>query len=79
MRLTRHVQRPGEFIITLTNGYHTGFNAGFNTNEAVNFAPDNWLETFPKQKVRVLTSVLQVPAQQCPHRQSLVLPEPAAE
>lgn len=52
----KHIQRPGEFIITLTNGYHTGFNAGFNTNEAVNFAPDNWLEIFPKQKVRLTSS-----------------------
>lgn len=45
------MQLPGQFIITLPSGYHCGFNAGFNTNEAVNFAPDNWLEIFPRQKV----------------------------
>jgi hypothetical protein len=55
VHLIRHIQRPGEFIITLTNGYHSGFNSGFNTNEAVNVAPENWLEIFPKQKVLLIS------------------------
>lgn len=37
-------QNPNEFIITYPRVYHSGFNTGFNLNEAVNFAMDNWLE-----------------------------------
>jgi len=38
------VQNPGEIIITLPEGYHTGFSTGFNIAEAVNFSTLNWLE-----------------------------------
>ena len=46
----RHIQRPGEFIVTLSSAYHTGFNFGFNIAEAVNFCTPEWLPLFPKFK-----------------------------
>ncbi|EPY53421.1 histone demethylase Jmj2 [Schizosaccharomyces cryophilus OY26] len=36
-------QAPNEFVITLPKCFHGGINLGFNINEAVNFAPKNWL------------------------------------
>jgi histone demethylase JARID1 len=32
------IQNPGEIILTLPKGYHTGFSTGFNIGEAVNFS-----------------------------------------
>ena len=43
-------QNPNEFVITYPKVYHAGFNCGFNFNEAVNFAMDEWLE-FGEQSI----------------------------
>lgn len=37
-------QRANEFVITYPKAYHSGFNQGFNLNEAVNFALPDWIE-----------------------------------
>ena len=37
-------QRPGQFVVTFPKAYHAGFNHGFNFNEAVNYAPQNWVQ-----------------------------------
>ncbi|MBW0534151.1 hypothetical protein O181_073866, partial [Austropuccinia psidii MF-1] len=36
-------QRPNEFVVTCPRSYHSGFNHGFNLNEAVNFCLPDWL------------------------------------
>lgn len=38
IKVYRTIQNPGEIIITLPEGYHSGFSTGFNTAEAVNFS-----------------------------------------
>ncbi|KAJ2790803.1 hypothetical protein GGI18_001570 [Coemansia linderi] len=42
--LHRVVQRAGEIMLTFPNGYHAGFNHGFNCAESVNFALERWLD-----------------------------------
>ncbi len=38
IKVYRAVQNPGEIIITLPKGYHSGFSTGLNFAEAVNFS-----------------------------------------
>ncbi|KAL9655048.1 hypothetical protein ABK040_008831 [Willaertia magna] len=44
IKVTRVMQNPGEFIITLPGAYHQGFNWDINVNEAVNFATRRWID-----------------------------------
>lgn len=39
----RATQRPRELIVTFPKGYHSGFNHGFHTGEAINFAMPDWI------------------------------------
>jgi [histone H3]-trimethyl-L-lysine9/36 demethylase len=41
--LVRIVQRPGDYVVTFPQGYHFGFNVGYNTNEARNYATPRWI------------------------------------
>ncbi|TID17610.1 hypothetical protein CANINC_003976 [Pichia inconspicua] len=43
VRIFETVQHAGEFIITFPKVYHSGFNFGFNVNEAVNFTLPLWI------------------------------------
>lgn len=38
IQVYKTIQYPGELVVTLPKGYHMGFSAGYNKNEAVNFA-----------------------------------------
>jgi [histone H3]-trimethyl-L-lysine9/36 demethylase len=37
-------QDPGQYVVLNAAAYHSGFNCGFNTAEAVNFATEDWIE-----------------------------------
>ena len=44
IRLHKMVHEEGEYMISRAQGYHSGFNYGFNIAEAVNFALPYWLK-----------------------------------
>ena len=50
IKLRRAVQRPREFIVSRAAAYHSGFNAGYNIAEAVNFALPAWISVADKAK-----------------------------
>jgi hypothetical protein len=50
IKLTRAIQRPGEFVISRAAAYHSGFNAGYNIAEAVNFALPAWVKVGEEAK-----------------------------
>lgn len=41
------MQRANEFMLTLSGGYHAGFNFGFNQAEGINIASTRWLQFYP--------------------------------
>lgn len=47
IKYTRHIQRPGEIMITTYKAYHFGFNTGFNVCEAMNIASPKFLGIYP--------------------------------
>lgn len=53
-------QHQGEFVITMPQAYHAGFNQGFNVAEAVNFALGDWL-TYGCNSVKLYQKYLRSP------------------
>ena len=43
IKMRKVVQKEREFVIARAKAYHSGFNAGFNIAEAVNFALPAWI------------------------------------
>ena len=43
IRLRKVIQHEREFVIARDRAYHSGFNAGFNIAEAINFALPAWI------------------------------------
>lgn len=48
IKMRKVVQREREFVISRASAYHSGFNAGFNIAEAVNFALPAWVSVGQK-------------------------------
>lgn len=43
LSMNKILQNPGEFILSFSGTFHSGFNCGVNINEAINFGSDGWL------------------------------------
>jgi hypothetical protein len=43
LRISKMYQNEGEISLAFANGYHCGFNMGFNIAEAVNYGTKDWL------------------------------------
>jgi hypothetical protein len=50
LRISKMYQGPGEISLAFAEGYHSGFNMGFNIAEAVNYGNRDWLERYSKFK-----------------------------
>lgn len=44
-------QEKGEYVVLNAAAYHSGFNCGFNTAEAVNFATPDWIEVWKRRRL----------------------------
>lgn len=44
LKISKIIQKRGEFVIVFSGAFHSGFNTGFNIAEAVNFATLRWLD-----------------------------------
>jgi len=42
VKITKTLQRPGEFVVTYPGSYHAGFSTGLNIGEAINFCTSQW-------------------------------------
>ena len=51
LKISKVLQKEGEFIVAFSGAYHTGFNWGYNIAEAVNFATKEWINIFPECKL----------------------------
>jgi hypothetical protein len=40
----------GEYVVTFSKVFHTGFNAGYNAAEAIDFATTSWARRFIESK-----------------------------
>ncbi|KAJ3268636.1 hypothetical protein HDV01_002511 [Terramyces sp. JEL0728] len=43
IKVNKIIQYANEFIVTFPDGYHQGYNTGFNCAESVNFALESWI------------------------------------
>ena len=83
VKLTRAIQRPGEFVISRAAAYHSGFNAGYNIAEAVNFALPAWVDVAEEAKscqcvrdsvridMRAFKSAIGMPVSELPEKSSV--------
>lgn len=51
IKFSRVIQKSGEFIVSFSGGYHSGFNLGWNEAEAINFGTQRWLDRVHEFKI----------------------------